>query len=122
MYYLIGNCIFLFGDFSKLTGLRTMYNHCNTTEDKDMTAFDFVTDHLVDIDCIFDSHENDEQKPHSPLAQDFSNITHQVIHEYLPFKVNPTFLFILIVKPLSAYHINYSFQAITSIFHPPATV
>ncbi|MCX6198978.1 MAG: hypothetical protein NTY88_07120 [Bacteroidetes bacterium] len=33
-----------------------------------MTVFDFVTDHLVDVDFIFDQHENeDEQKPHTPI-------------------------------------------------------
>lgn len=33
-----------------------------------MTAFDFITDHLINIDGIFDKHDNgDEQKPHSPI-------------------------------------------------------
>lgn len=45
-----------------------MYAQCKSTEDKDMTIFDFVTDHLVDVDFIFDQHENeDEQKPHTPI-------------------------------------------------------
>ena len=53
------------GDFSVLQDLPEMYRHCKATEDKDMTAIDFVTDHLLNIDGIFDKHENgDEQKPH----------------------------------------------------------
>lgn len=45
-----------------------MYQHCKATEDKDMTPFDFLTDHLINIDGLFDKHENgDEQKPHTPI-------------------------------------------------------
>ncbi|MBK8586688.1 MAG: hypothetical protein IPN88_15185, partial [Bacteroidetes bacterium] len=45
-----------------------MYQHCQATEDKDMTPLDFVTDHLINIDGLFDKHSNgDEQKPHSPI-------------------------------------------------------
>ena len=45
-----------------------MYRHCKATEDKDMTPFDFITDHLLDIDSLFDKHDNgDEQKPHTPI-------------------------------------------------------
>ena len=41
-----------------------MYKHCKSTEDKDMTPLDFITDHLINIDGIFDKHDNeDEQKP-----------------------------------------------------------
>ena len=60
------------GDFSSITDLPAMYRNCKATEDKDMTPLDFITDHLVDIDCIFDAHENgDEQKPHTPPLSDF---------------------------------------------------
>ena len=45
-----------------------MYQHCKATEDKDMTPLDFITDHLINIDGIFDKHDNgDEQKPHTPI-------------------------------------------------------
>lgn len=56
------------GDFSTLIDLPGMYRHCKATEDKDMTPFDFITDHLINIDGLFDKHNNgDEQKPHSPV-------------------------------------------------------
>lgn len=55
------------GDFAALVDLPDMYLHCKATEDKDMTPFDFITDHLINIDGIFDKHDNgDEQKPHNP--------------------------------------------------------
>ncbi|MEP6796142.1 MAG: hypothetical protein ABJB16_17570 [Saprospiraceae bacterium] len=45
-----------------------MYQHCKATEDKDMTPFDFVTDHLLNIDGLFDKHDGgDQQKPHAPF-------------------------------------------------------
>ena len=46
------------GDFSMLNELPEMYSHCKATEDKDMTPLDFITDHLVNIDGLFDKHEN----------------------------------------------------------------
>jgi len=55
------------GDFSVLLDIPEMYHHCKATEDKDMTPLDFITDHLVNIDGLFDKHESgDEQKPHTP--------------------------------------------------------
>ena len=51
-----------------LNEIPEMYHHCKSTEDKDMTPLDFITDHLVNIDGLFDKHENgDEQKPHTPI-------------------------------------------------------
>ena len=33
-----------------------------------MTPFDFIKDHLINIDGLFDKHEDgDDQKPHSPI-------------------------------------------------------
>lgn len=57
------------GDFSTLQDIPEMYRHCKSMEHKDMTPFDFITDHLVNIDGLFDKHDNgDEQKPHSPVS------------------------------------------------------
>ena len=56
------------GDFSVIADLPKMYQHCKATEDKDMTPFDFIKDHLINIDGLFDKHEDgDDQKPHSPI-------------------------------------------------------
>lgn len=65
-FYSFGTFCLPLGDFSLLQDIPEMYRHCKATEDKDMTPIDFVTDHLVNIDSLFDKHENgDEQKPHS---------------------------------------------------------
>lgn len=54
-------------DFSMLKDLPEMYEHCKISEDKDMTPIDFLTDHLLNIDGLFDKHDNgDRQKPHTP--------------------------------------------------------
>ena len=77
-YYLCGIICLPIGDFSTITDLPKMYSHCKLIEDKEMTPFDFITDHLINIDGLFDKHENgDHQKPHNPPP-----VNHQVIHFY----------------------------------------
>jgi len=68
LYFALGNLILPMGDFSVLPSLPAMYVHCKATEHHDMNPFDFITDHLVNIDGLFDAHDNgDEQKPHQPF-------------------------------------------------------
>lgn len=68
VYFTCGTLLLPQGNFAALADLPHMYRHCKATEDKDMTLFDFVTDHLINIDGIFDKHINgDEQKPHAPV-------------------------------------------------------
>lgn len=63
------------GDFSILPNLPKMYLHCKETEDCDMTVLDFFTDHLINIDGLFDHHDNgDDQKPHQPFHYQNINI------------------------------------------------
>jgi hypothetical protein len=67
IYHSFGTLLLPMGDFTVLKDLHDMYEHCRVNEDKDMTPFDFVTDHLLNIDGFFDSHgDGDNQKPHSP--------------------------------------------------------
>lgn len=68
LYYTLGQLILPCGDFSALPDLPRMYAHCKETEHHDMNPFDFITDHLINIDGLFDAHDNgDEQKPHQPF-------------------------------------------------------
>jgi hypothetical protein len=68
IFYTFGTFCLPMGDFAMIKDLPQMYRHCKATEDKDLTPIDFITDHLINIDGIFDKHENgDEQKPHSPI-------------------------------------------------------
>ncbi|MEW5677001.1 hypothetical protein ABGT15_11870 [Flavobacterium enshiense] len=68
LYYTVGTFILPMGNFSILPKLPSMYAHCKATEDCDMDALDFITDHLLNFDGIFDTHEEgDDQKPHRPI-------------------------------------------------------
>ena len=108
-------------DFSMVKDIPQMYQHCKATEDKDLTAFDFITDHLIDFDCIFDSHdENNEQKSHQ------SNINHRLT---FTVQLNTTPTTIVIVQkqaiaiakntPNFFYSNNYSFTHSLCVFRPP---
>lgn len=67
VYYLFGLIILPKGNFASLQKLPEMYSHCKSVEDKDMTIGDFFTDHIINIDGMFDKHDHgDEQKPHEP--------------------------------------------------------
>lgn len=87
------------GNFSALQDIPEMYRHCKATEDKDMGPLDFITDHLVNIDGIFDKHDNgDEQKPHEPKQTEhqggqpiafFGTHFSFAIKQIIPIQVNP---------------------------------
>ena len=63
-------------NFSALQDIPEQYMHCKETEDKDLTVIDFITDHLINIDCIFDKHDNgDDQKPHKPFQYNDHPVT-----------------------------------------------
>lgn len=106
------------GDFSVLQDLPEIYRNCKATEDKDMTPLDFITDHLVNIDGLFDKHDNgDEQKPHQPkqtqhqgqpTAFFITNFSFN-IKQVMPMQVNPVF---------SSDHFLQS-DYISKIFRPP---
>lgn len=118
--YSLGTLFLPLGDFSNLQDIQEMYKHCKATEDKDMTVFDFVTDHLINIDGIFDKHNNgDEQKPHSPIqSQHVSQInTFQAISVFT-FKAKIIYPIEKIIFPI---HSDNSFTSdyISKIFHPP---
>lgn len=84
-YFAFGTFCLPQGNFSAIAELPTMYRHCKATEDKDMTALDFITDHLINIDCLFDNHENgDQQKPHLPYT--FHQVTQQIFLTYFQFQ------------------------------------
>ena len=67
-YYCFGTFCLPLGDFAAIQDIPEMYRHCKATEHADMTPLDFITDHLINIDGIFDKHDNgDEQKPHKQI-------------------------------------------------------
>ncbi|SRX73200.1 hypothetical protein AEQU3_00635 [Aequorivita antarctica] len=121
-FYTLGTFCLPMGNFSVLPNLSEMYSHCKTQEDKDMTPFDFVTDHLLNLDGMFDKHDNgDEQKPHTPLqTQNHSQITLFQFISPFTFKT-ATF------KSIEPKEIIYSSENlsvsnyVSKVFHPPIT-
>ena len=119
-FYTLGTLLLPMGDFSGLQDLPEMYSHCKATEDKDMTVIDFVTDHLLNIDGIFDQHNNgDHQKPHAPIKPWHIN------HEFVYLKIDNISIYHKIsfqqkLKVNLPYFIwCYTSEFYTSIFHPP---
>ena len=118
-FYSFGILCLPMGDFSALQDLPEMYQHCQATEHKDMTPLDFVTDHLINIDGLFDKHSNgDEQKPHSPIQN-------RHISQILAFQFPTAFNFkaanIFFEKKLHLFHSENFIKSeyISKIFRPP---
>jgi hypothetical protein len=116
IYYLSGVVLMPNGDLARLTDVPEMYNSC-LNEDEDMDAFDFITDHLVNVDCIFDKHINDEQKPHKPIDK--------VLKDPAPLYYMSDF-YVMITSPSaniqienSVYHSGICHEIANEIFKPP---
>lgn len=105
-------------DFSLLSQLPALYRHCKATEDADMNFIDFITDHLINIDGIFDKHlPGDDQKPHQPFQ--FHNIQHAIdfIGASLQINITGPVFQLDVHKQIksTSYHSSY----IAYVFHPP---
>jgi hypothetical protein len=122
IYYSMGSLLFPFGNFSAMLDLPQMYFHCKNTEHHDMNPLDFITDHLINIDGIFDSHDDqDEQKPHQPF--NFSHLA-QPLYYHLPKPLECHFMsFIPISNWKKKGFCKDDQQFVSSytvkIFHPP---
>ena len=83
-----------------------------------MTPFDFFTDHLVNIDGVFDKHENgDEQKPHTPTPTQFHGQMQIPLTTYFTFSIitfHPTE-----VKPTIPIVNSIQSNYISKILRPP---
>lgn len=122
IFYSLGTIFLPMGDFSALGDLHKMYAHCKATEDKDMTVMDFITDHLINIDGVFDKHQNgDEQKPHKPFEFSVHFPISQFIQEckWLDFKYYKTFVSSDQIEISNYKNILYSFDVISTVFRPP---
>lgn len=106
------------GDFSVLQDIPEMYRHCKATEDKDMTPLDFITDHLINIDGVFDKHDNgDEQKPHTPNPTQHHGQSQVTFITYFAFTIS-TF-HPMEVKPVIPLVNFIQSDYISKIFRPP---
>ncbi len=123
-FYSLGTIFLPMGNFSVIGDLPKMYAHCKATEDKDMTALDFVTDHLINIDSLFDKHDNgDEQKPHKGIDITIHHITNIFFQEIknIEFKSNKISISNTVLIPDYENSI-YFHNPIFSIFRPPIFV
>jgi hypothetical protein len=118
-YYLSGTFCLPLGDFYTLTDLPAMYRHCKETEDKDLTPFDFIKDHLLNIDCLFDKHgEGDDQKPHTPYPFNHQEVQVSFMPSHTLINVcNPA---VSCSESFSYISGHYFFSFSPDIFHPPA--
>ncbi len=122
IYYTFGTICLPMSDFSTLSDLPKIYEHCKATEDKDMTVIDFVTDHLVNIDSLFDNHGNgDEQKPHKTVDFTIHHTVCQMFQEIktIEFKNNNQYVSYNQLKISNYKNSLYSFNMMASIFRPP---
>lgn len=117
VYYSIGSLVLPASDFSIIPELPQLYSHCKATEDKDMNFADFITDHLINIDGIFDQHKNgDEQKPHK-------NQEHQInsTFVFLPSQVSIPLTTKITTSPdkIQFADTKYCFDFVGNVFRPP---
>ncbi len=106
------------GNFSFGSDLPAMYRHCKANEDKDMTPLDFVTDHLLNLDGVFDKHANgDPQKPHTPPV-----LQHHPVQNMFTFQpyTGVSFKPLLVLKMRLVHSVTlYETGFYNKIFHPP---
>lgn len=123
-FYSFGTIFFPMSDFSVIGNLPKMYAHCKATEDKDMTPLDFVTDHLINIDSLFDKHDKgDEQKPHKNNDFTFHHSTTCFFQEVNTIAFNNIKLLISSTVLIPDYENSlYFHNLIFSIFRPPINV
>ena len=83
-----------------------------------MTPVDFIVDHLVNIDGLFDKHDNgDEQKPHAPVHLRHSVAQVVTLSEQFKISISRTFSGKEIFQ---VYNDNIYFSDFdASVFRPP---
>jgi len=119
--YTFGTFCFPLGDYSIIGDLPAMYQHCKATEDKDLTPFDFVTDHLLNLDGLFDKHDNgDQQKPHKAIPNYHNSQTTFYFITNISYSTTPFYL--VDVKPLMRSLNFIPSNYVTLIFRPPKYV
>lgn len=118
IYFVAGAIMLPLGDFSVLPSLPSMYRHCKTFEHPDMTPVEFITDHLINIDGVFDKHEgDDDQRPHNPEGEGYT-IAH--IFYLIPMGQNvPRDVELPITVKWKPSVVNYQDGVKPSVFRPP---
>ena len=121
-FYSLGTLLLPMGDFSTLQDIPKMYQSCKEQEHHDMTPIDFITDHLINIDGIFDKHDNgDDQKPHKDFNFKLSHLNNSLFfQEFNTFEFKKVKIVIENRVVISNYKKSiYTFDHILYIFRPP---
>lgn len=123
-YYSLGTIFLPMSDFSTLQDIPKMYQSCKEHEHHDMSPLDFITDHLINIDGVFDKHDNgDEQKPHIPFHFHHNQTVTLYFQEFRNFEFN-NYKPVLESKIVTFSYKKsiYIFNPINSVFRPPIFV
>jgi hypothetical protein len=116
-YYLFSSFCLPSGNFSALRELPELYRNCKQTEHADMNLFDFITDHLLNIDGLFDEHApGDDQKPHQHLPTHLQMLQLSILAQPIKISVSvPQILRHQSEPPFSFLTSNY----LAEILRPP---
>ena len=112
------------GDFSTLVHLPDMYSHCKETEDPDLNLADFVGEHLMNLDMIFEAHpseEEDDDKPHQAVPFVFQNQVTPLTEKITTFEFKNTSPFVSCfeIETIGFKNQIYLYNPNFSIFSPP---
>ena len=99
-----------------------MYRHCRSSEDADLTVFEFMTEHLSPIgqlvDCMgYDDDHEDSDKPHAPIQLNCQQVLVAISHPVKAplIKASPTIKRIVPLYREGVYVSDY----ISTILRPP---
>ena len=110
------------GDFSTVAHLPEMYAHCKETEDPDLNILDFVGEHLMNLDGIFEPHgEADDDKPHETVVFVSQNQTISLNEAILTFefKNNSPLVGFFSLEKIGFKKLSYFYNPNFYIFRPP---
>ncbi|MGA9639084.1 hypothetical protein [Flavobacterium sp.] len=124
LYYTFGVICLPMGDFSTMAHLSEMYSHCKETEDPNLTVFDFVGEHLMNLDMIFEAHESeddDDDKPHQVVTFESHTQTTPLTEKMFvfEFKNNTPFIPYYEKEAITFKNQFYFYTPNFSIFRPP---
>ena len=126
LFYSAGTLLCPMGDFSCTKNIAQEYNQCKG-EDADIDAFDFVFEHLLNLESLFDQFETKtpeekNDKPHQPFQQ-IQSLSQMpvVVSKHLHIESGPAYVasYQRAVYPLCKDDLIPS-GFLTEVFHPPS--
>ena len=120
LYYSFAIVFFPMCDFSMVKELPKMYQHCKETEDPNLSVLDFFTEHLIDIDEIFEGHEEEKsEKPHQSQINQITTYCVQIATPQQTLCNSKKYSWHTKQKKYCNYQNTYSFIFSGEILHPP---